>query len=149
MIDLTEAARRSVGAIEDGGIGRRRIRQDFSGRCFGIGAHLADELAGATRTEEMREIKFGRPDLAADAGFKRRKIFFVELARHLGGNLGVLAQTEDRRLPGRIINARHAVAAGRDMVGIGLEAILGAVRLHHLQPGLLGELEQAGGAAGA
>src|SRR3984885_6540280 len=66
LIDLLQTARRSVLSVKHMRIGGGGIGQNIRGGLLGVGLHFVEKIARAAGAEEMREIEFGAPDLAAD-----------------------------------------------------------------------------------
>ena len=92
----------------------------------------------------MRGIEFAAADFAAQAGAQRAFGGLGIFARHQGADFRILAQRQDGLL-GVGVGAIAAVGLFGDGGGEIAQPVLGAVLLHQSQPGLVDELEQAGG----
>lgn len=95
----------------------------------------------------MREVQFGRAHLARGVAFKIVLVFGAELARHQGGNLGVVAQVQNG-LARLGVGDMGAAVFHFDLGGFGRQAVLVAVFADHVEPGLLDKLKQPGGRRG-
>src|SRR3546814_7383781 len=105
----------------------------------------AQELAGSAGAEKMREIEIDAFDRPAEPRFQIILVVGRELRRHRGGGFGLRAQVEDG-LAKAAGYMEASVRAPLDGVGGPAEAVLRAMLLHRSEPGLLDELEEAGGA---
>ncbi len=135
--------------VEQAAVGGRRLRQVEGGGARRAALGRVDQRRGAARAQHMGGVEVAGGGLAPERGAQRVAVALGQGAGHRRRHLRVAAQVEDRLARRRVGDRIGAVGARRDGVGVGAEPELGARVLHHPEPGLLDELEQAGRRRGA
>src|SRR6185437_8268917 len=135
--------------IEERGIALGGGRHQRCGGLRGIGFARLQQPNGAMRAEEMRQMQLRRADLVAERFVKPGRIRLGEFGGEKRRELDVAAEIEDRLFARRVFRDKPAIAEADDALREIAMAVARAVLLHHLQPGLAGELKKPGGARAA
>ncbi|WP_331304473.1 hypothetical protein [Methylobacterium oryzae] len=143
-VEFGGAPRPAGTVVEQRPVGAGRLRQVEGGGALREGAGRRDQGGRALRAQHVRRVEIARGRLAAEGTGEGVGVLLGQGTGQRRGDLGIAAQVEDRLPLPRVRDRVGAVRLPGDGVGLGLEAEPRPGILHHAEPGLLDELEQAG-----